>query len=143
MKLKAHFFLLNDDFSPEYAEANHAGKESENNPLYEWEDELEVSNGLLEVSIERQATYTLKGEMDGGPFSFDLPNMFVVNLKMKDGVDEQLTVSESILDSYDFIESSEEKTLKVYIKDFEPLANPIAGVYIASQEFPTALIPEC
>lgn len=36
MKLKAHFYLLNIDFSPEYAEANHNGEESENNIKYEW-----------------------------------------------------------------------------------------------------------
>ena len=42
MKINAHFYLLNDDFSPEYAEANHGGKESDNNPLYEWEDEFSV-----------------------------------------------------------------------------------------------------
>ena len=51
MILSAHFYMLNDDFSPEYAEANFEGKESENNPAYEWEDELELSEGLENIII--------------------------------------------------------------------------------------------
>lgn len=139
MKISAHFYLLNDDFSPEYAEANHGGKESDNNPLYEWEDEFEVSEGLEEVVLEENSVFVLQGETNEGPFSFEIPNMLVARLKMKNGVEGAFAISESIVDSYNFEKEGEDVVFKVFIKDYEPLADPIPGVYIASQEFPKEL----
>jgi hypothetical protein len=139
MKINAHFFLLNDDFSPEYAEANHGGNESDNNPLYEWEDEFSVSEDLEDVILEEKSTYILQGDTNEGPFSFEIPNMLVARLKMKSGVEGAFAISESIVDSYTFEKEEDGFRFKVYIKDYEPLADPIPGVYIASKEFPTEL----
>jgi hypothetical protein len=139
MKINAHFFLLNDDFSPEYAEANHGGKESDNNPLYEWEDEFSVSEELEDVVVEEKSVYLLQGETNDGPFSYEIPNMLVARLKMKNGVEGAFAISESIVDSYTFEKEEETVLFKVFIKDYEPLADPIPGVYIASKEFPTDL----
>ena len=61
---------------------------------------------------------------------------------MTNGVEGALVVSESILDSYDFNVSDEKSILNVYLKDYEPLANPLPGVYIATKEFPNQLITE-
>ena len=137
MKLNAHFYLLNDDFSPEYAEANFNGKESENNPRYEWEDELDV-NEVKNVEIIRKGEYPLRGEIESGPFEYILPNMFLVALEMENGQQGAFAVSESILDSYTF----QGDKLEVFLKDYEPMSNPIPGVYIASKEFPKELIRE-
>ncbi len=142
MILSAHFYMLNDDFSPEYAEANFEGKESENNPAYEWEDELELSEGLENIIIERKGIYLLQGEKNDETFTYELPHMFKVRLIMTNGVEGALVVSESILDSYDFNVSDEKSILNVYLKDYEPLANPLPGVYIATKEFPNQLITE-
>lgn len=141
MKLTAHFFLLNDHFSPEYAEANHGGKESENNPLYEWEDEMEVSEGLKEIEVLRNGNFHLAGELpDGEPFNHSVEKMFLLALKMENGQSGHFGVSESILDSFTLEGDDNLQVLKVYIKDYEPLANPMPGVFIASKEFPKALI---
>jgi hypothetical protein len=141
MKLTAHFFLLNDHFSPEYAEANHGGKESENNPLYEWEDEMEVSQGLKEIEVLRNGVFNLIGEMpDGSPFDCPVEKMFLLALKMENVQIGYFGVSESILDSFTLEGDDNIQVLKVYIKDYEPLANPMPGVFIASKEFPKALI---
>lgn len=141
MKLTAHFFLLNDHFSPEYAEANHGGQETENNPLYEWEDEFEVSEGLVSVAIVREGTFFLEGALpDGEHFKHPVHKMFLVEMTMEDGNKGAFGVSESILDSFTLEGDDSHQTLKVYIKDYEPLANPMAGVYIASKEFPKPLI---
>ncbi len=141
MKLTAHFFLLNDNFSPEYAEANHGGKETENNPLYEWEDEFEVSEGLVSVEILRDRTFQLAGHLpEGEPFNHPVHNMFLLEMTMQDGNKGCFGVSESIMDSFTLEGNEAHQTLKVYIKDYEPLANPMAGVFIASKEFPKALI---
>jgi hypothetical protein len=137
MKLNAHFYLLNDDFSPEYAEANHNGKESENNPLYEWEDELDVDD-VKNIEIIRKGEYPLRGEFESGPFEFMLPNMFMVVLEMENDQQGAFAVSETILDSY----KHEGNRLDVFLKDYEPMSNPIPGVYIAAKEFPKELIRE-
>ena len=65
--------------------------------------------------------------------------MLVARLKMKNGVVSAFAISESIVDSYTFEKEEGEAQFKVYIKDYEPLADPIPGVYIASKEFPTDL----
>ncbi len=140
MKLTAHFYLLNDDFSPEYAEANHGGKETENNPLYEWEDELEVSDNLVSTELIRSGTFTLAGNLpDGKPFASEVNNMFLLKLKLENGTEGYFGVSESILERFT-LDGDENQVLKVYIRDYEPLANPIPGVFIASKEFPLELI---
>ena len=142
MKLNAHFYLLNDDFSPEYAEANHGGQESENNPLYEWEDELEV-DGLENVVVCENGSYTLAGETDQiGTFSFELSNMLVFELQQSNGVYGAFALSNSLVNHFELIDSVDGKELKVFIKDYEPLTNPIPGVYIAAKQFPKELITE-
>ena len=142
MKLNAHFYLLNDDFSPEYAEANHGGQESENNPLYEWEDELEV-DGLENVVVCENGSYTLAGETDQiGTFSFELSNMLVFELQQSNGVHGAFALSNSLVNHFELIDSVDGKELKVFIKDYEPLTNPIPGGYIAAKQFPKELITE-
>ena len=142
MKLNAHFYLLNDDFSPEYAEANHGGQESENNPLYQWEDELEVDE-LEDVVVCENGSYTLAGETDQiGTFSFELSNMLVFELQQSNGIHGAFALSNSLVNHFELIDSVDGKELKVFIKDYEPLTNPIPGVYIAAKQFPKELITE-
>lgn len=142
MKLSAHFYLLNDDFSPEYAEANHGGQESENNPLYQWEDELEVDE-LEDVVVCENGSYTLAGETDQiGTFSFELSNMLVFELQQSNGIHGAFALSNSLVNHFELIDNVDGKVLKVFIKDYEPLTNPIPGVYIAAKQFPKELITE-
>lgn len=133
-----HFFLLNDDFSIEHAEANHDGKESENNRKHEWEDELAITTQVTGMEMHEGTGFPLQGQFpDGKDFQFDITNMRLFEL---DG--EQKTIvgcSESLFDSYEWVEE-ENFVLKVYLKDYEPLTNPIPGIYIAAQEFPKELI---
>jgi len=139
MNCKVHFYLLNDDFSIEHAEANHGGKESENNRLYEWEDELEITTDVLDMEMHEGVSFPLQGQFpDGKDFNFEITKMRLFELE-----GEQKTIvgcSESLLDSFEWEKGDENYTLKVYLKDYEPLTNPIPGIYIAVQEFPKELI---
>ena len=49
-----------------------------------------------------------------------------------------LGISPSIALSLD--KNKNQWTIEIYIKDFEPMANPIPGIYIASKEFPKELL---
>ena len=141
MICKAHFYLLNDHFSIEHANENFNGEESELNRRYEWEDELEIKTEVSDVHVEENGTYVLQGELpDGDAFSNEIPKMRLFNIANGEQVVAQLACSESIISSFDIEKSEEALTVKIYIKDDEPLANPVPGIYIAAQEFPKELI---
>ncbi|MES2589400.1 MAG: hypothetical protein V4622_10500 [Bacteroidota bacterium] len=136
MKLTLHYLLLNENFSPEYAEANHQGEETENNPKYEWEDEFDI-NDIDSFQIIRNGKLPLSGELPNGEnFSVEVDKMCVIELLTSSKQKAYLGISESILESF---EETENK-ITIYIKDYEPHANPMPGVYIASKEFPKELV---
>lgn len=140
MNCRVHFFLLNEHFSPEYAEANYGGEESELNRRYEWEDELNITTPVSDVVEHGDAVYPLQGSMpDGEPFSFDVKHMRLLELVSSDG-STWIGCSERILDSIVIERNDGNLFVKVYLKDFEPMSNPIPGIYIAAQEFPKELI---
>ena len=138
MNCKVHFYLLNDDFSVEHAKANHDGNESENNRFHEWEDELNITTKVTGVEMHEDVSFPLQGQFpDGKDFNFDITKMRLFELS-----GEQKTIlgcSESLFDSYEWIKG-ENFTLKVYLRDYEPLTNPIPGIYITAQEFPKELM---
>jgi hypothetical protein len=85
----------------------------------------------------------LAGETDQiGTFSFELSNMLVFELQQSNGVHGAFALSNSLVNHFELIDSVDGKELKVFIKDYEPLTNPIPGVYIAAKQFPKELITE-
>ncbi len=141
MRCTIHFYLLNAEFSQELADEKHNGQESEDNMRYEWEDELEITDPVDGIDIHEDATMPLQGEMpDGSAFIEEIDGMRL--FECLSGSDQVAVVgcSESVLDSYNIEELDGQIILSVYLKDKEPMANPIPGLYIASQEFPKNLI---
>lgn len=140
MKLNAHFFLLNIDFSQEHADANHNGEESENNLRYEWEDHLSLSNTISKVNTIEGA-FPLQGELpDGTPFKEEVDKMLLFECEGEDASKTYFACSKQLIESYAIEEVEDVITLKVFFKDYEPLSNPVPGVYIAAQDFPKKLI---
>lgn len=140
MKCTVHFYLLNDHFSKEHADANYEGEESELNRKFEWEDELKITTEIDGVEFHEKAVYPLSGETSDGPFSYDVKSMNLFELKSTEHGSTYVGCSESIMDSHELIEEDGTTALKVYLKDFEPMSNPVPGIYIAAQEFPKELI---
>ncbi|MBL1279297.1 MAG: hypothetical protein COA33_003455 [Fluviicola sp.] len=141
MKCSIHFYLLNEHFSEEHAEANHNGEESDMNRKYEWEDELLINN-VLDIVEQEKANYPLQGSLaDGKAFSYDVADMRLFDVLTED---TPVTVgcSESIMESCELSKNGDDFDLKIYIKDFEPMSNPVPGIFIATQEFPKELIGE-
>ena len=141
MKCRIHFYLLNRDFSIEHAEANHDGEESEMNRKYEWEDELNIPNGIDSHRMLENAVYALRGVMNGQEFSYDVSKMLIFELVNGEDI-TQVGCSESILDSYEVTEGEDGVSIHFYVKEDEPMSNPVSGVFIAAQEFPKELIEE-
>ena len=140
MKCTAHFYKLNYDFSPEFADTHHNGKESENNRKYDWEDELAITNDVEDIQVQENSNYTLVGEQNGEQFSEEIPNVTLFKIKAKDGQDVTMACSDSIVHEYKIEKSDNNIILKVFLNEGEPLTNPIAGIYIAIEDFPKHLI---
>lgn len=141
MKCTIHVYLLNENFSSEHADAHYGGEESENNLKYEWEDEFAITSDVQEVLLHEKTVFPLVGEMpDGTPFHHEIEDMFLFEIRSSDAPTAFVGASSSIVESHEVINEENEITLRLYIKDYEPMANPIPGVYIASKEFPKALI---
>jgi hypothetical protein len=140
MKFRAHFYQLNDDFSQEYADTHNNGESSELNRKFDWEDELSLKNDIKTVDVQENTTYVLAGELNGESFSEEIAGMTVFQMNGVDGSATLMACSTSMLNRFEIQEEADEIVLKVYINDYEPYANPIPGIYIASQEFPKKLI---
>lgn len=140
MKCTVRIYVLNDHFSQEYADIHNNGEDSELNRKYRWQDELSITSEVKSIEMIENATYPLQGVMpDGGAFSIDVAKMTLFCISSQDADDVYVGCSQSIIDSYEIVEGDEFE-LKIFIKDDEPLANPVPGIYIASKEFPKELI---
>ena len=141
MECKIHVYLLNEHFSAEHAEAHHNGEESENNLKYEWEDEFSVTSSVEAVEVHENVSFPLQGEMpDGSAFSHDVENMFLFEIKSSDAPSTFIGASKSIVEEHELIKEETRFVIRLFLKDYEPMSNPIPGIYIASKEFPKALI---
>jgi hypothetical protein len=141
MKCTIHTYLLNDLYSQELADSQNKGEQTPDNKKYGWEDELRVSSSVLEVTPLKDSTYLLAGtSADSKDFSIEVPNMRLIKIISSDAPDLYVGASESILSDARVDKNENQWTIKIYIKDFEPMANPIPGIYIASKEFPKELL---
>jgi hypothetical protein len=141
MECKIHVYLLNEHFSAEHAEAHHNGEESENNLKYEWEDEFSVTSSVEAVEVHENVSFPLQGEMpDGTAFLHDVENMFLFEIKSSDAPSTFIGASKSIVEEHELIKEETRFVIRLFLKDYEPMSNPIPGIYIASKEFPKALI---
>ncbi len=143
MRCTVHTYMLNDDFSPEHAEAHFGGDDSENNRRYDWEDELRIKSDVTAVTEHDFVSFPLEGTFpDGKEFRHEVQNMRMFEIVSSDGPTVFVGASESILDHSEQTAEEDGITLRIYLKDYEPWANPIPGIYIASKEFPKELIEE-
>lgn len=143
MKCTAHFYLLNDDFSQDYADEHNQGEESELNRMFEWQDELEISSDVDEISIKEYDTFTLQGTLPNGePFSEQVNDVRLFEIMSGDITVATLACSEVLVDMISKTKKDDEWVLEIYLKDREPFSNPVLGVYIAACDFPQSLIFE-
>lgn len=140
MKCTARFYKLNYDFSPEFAEAHHEGKESENNRLYDWEDELAITTEVVDIKVLNNSSYTIQGERNGKEFSEEIPNVMLFHIVGEDGAITPMACSHSLVNKYEIEKVEDAINLNVFLEEMEPLTNPIPGVYIAIKDFPKSLI---
>lgn len=144
MHCTVRVYLHNDHFSQEYANEHNNGQESELNRKYEWEDELEIKQDVLKVQELVEDEVVLQGTMpDGVAFNETVKNMRRFILFDAEGTPiAQIACSECLFDTFEEVVGEDRMELCVYLKDREPLSNPIPGIYIAARDYPKSLIFE-
>lgn len=141
MNCKIHIYLLNDLFSQEIADELHDGKESADNLRYEWEDELEINVAVQKVTEHKNGTYTLAGYDENNElFSYDIPDMHLFEIESEGNPSTFVGGSISIIDHCSYDQLDQTHTVRIFLKDYEPMANPVPGIFIASKSFPKSLI---
>lgn len=143
MDCKVRVYLINDDFSQEYADQHNQGKESELNRLYEWEDEMDIKQDIDQVQSFENSEIVLQGTMPNGQaFNEEVKEMRKFVLFDKEGTPiAQIACSEILFDRVEEIRT-DALELKLFLKDRMPLSNPIPGIYIAASHYPKSLIFE-
>lgn len=141
MNCKIHIYLLNDLFSQELADAEFGGKESADNLRYEWEDELEIQGDVTSVQEIPDGIYTLAGyDENDEVFSHEIPKMHLFEIATATHPTTFVGASASIVDHCTLEQNEQGFTISIYLKDYEPMANPVPGIFIASKSFPKSLI---
>ncbi|MFM6934190.1 MAG: hypothetical protein ACKOXP_02010 [Flavobacteriales bacterium] len=141
MTCKIHIYLLNDLFSQAFADENHDGNPSIDNVKYEWEDELSISSDVQTVQELIGVDYPLMGmDENEQAFQYDIPHMHLFEIISADAPSVYVGASQSIIDQAVLHRSEEGYKIEIFIKDYEPMSNPIPGIFIASKSFPKELI---
>ena len=141
MKYTIHTYLLNDLYSQELADSQNNGEQTPDNKKYDWEDEMNVSSTVNDVEELKDSSYFLAGSLgDGSNFSIEVPKMRLLKITSSDVQDLFVGASESIISEVRIIRNENHWKIEIFIKDLEPMANPIPGIYIASKEFPKELV---
>ena len=141
MKCTIHTYLLNDLYSQELADSQNNGEQTPDNKKYDWEDEMNVSSMVNDVEELKDSSYFLAGSLgDGSNFSIEVPKMRLLKITSSDAQDLFVGASESIISELRINRNENHWKIEIFIKDLEPMANPIPGIYIASKEFPKELV---
>lgn len=141
MKCTIHTYLLNDLYSQELADSQNNGEQSPDNKKYDWEDEMSVSSRVNDVVELKDSSYFLAGSLgEGSDFSIEVPKMRLLKITSTDAPDLYVGASESIISEVRIAKTVSQWSIEIYIKDLEPMANPIPGIYIAAKEFPKELV---
>jgi len=141
MKYTIHTYLLNDLYSQELADSQNNGEQTPDNKKYDWEDEMNVSSTVNDVEELKDSSYFLAGSLgDGSNFSIEVPKMRLLKITSSDVQDLYVGASESIISEVRINRNENHWKIEIFIKDLEPMANPIPGIYIASKEFPKELV---
>src|ERR1700741_2502030 len=98
MEVTLNVKLVNSEFNQSIADDLHNGEESEDNIKYLWEDEFTVQGKVALFKIKNNATFQLKGILpDDKEFSYDIPDMCIVECTMEDGSVVQFPISKKLI----------------------------------------------
>ncbi len=141
MNCKIHVYLNNEFYSQDLADKQHEGLESQDNIKYHWEDEIQITTTVERILQHPASQYTLEGfDQENNPFAYQIDDMYLFEIISPNNPTIYVGASNSILDDCQYIAASNNHTITIFLKDFEPMSNPVPGIFIASKSFPKELI---
>ncbi len=145
MKVIVTFKELNPDYDQEYANEYQDGNESESNWKVNWQDEPDPYEDVSEIRVLDNATYKLWGTInEKTDFSYDIPNMTILECIKNDSQVLQFAVSKTLLKRTHKVYNNKYKTMRFYFY-FVPnskqiMKDPVDGVYIFIENIPKELL---
>lgn len=141
MLVTIHIKQMNSKFSQEMADAEYDGKESDDNYRVLWEDEFDIKGDVTGFKIRNNAVYQLRGLLpDDTEFSYDIPEMTIVECTLADGSVTQIPISKKLIIDTDKQQTPEGILFTVSLKSSRHHVNPMEGVYILKDHFPKELL---
>lgn len=147
MKVFVTFKELNPDYDQEYANEYQDGHESENNWKVKWQTGPIPYKDISEIRVLDNETFKLLGTTnEKTDFSYDIPNMTILQCITNDSQILQFAVSKTLLQRTHKVYNNKYKTMRFYFY-FVPNSIPITnnwepGVYIFIEDFPKELIQQ-
>ncbi len=133
--------LVNSKFDQAYADRDNEGEETEDNIRYLWEDEFEVKGNVTNFKVINNTTYLLNGLYpNDDEFSFEIPDMTVLECTMNDGSVTLLPFSKKAISKTEKVETKKGMTFNVFLKSTKEIVNPMTGVYILKDDYPKELL---
>ena len=144
MKVFVTFKELNPDYDQEYANEYQDGNESENNWKVKWQTQLKTDEDVSEIRVLDNAIYKLWGTInEKTDFSYDIPNMTILECIKNDNQVIQFAVSKTLLKRTHKVYNNKYKTMRFYFyfipNSRKNWVNPKLGIYIFEGDFPKEL----
>lgn len=141
MRVTINVKLVNSKFDQAYADRDNEGEETEDNIRYLWEDEFEVKGNVTNFKVINNTTYLLNGLYpNDDEFSFEIPDMTVLECTMNDGSVTLLPFSKKAISKTEKVETKKGMTFNVFLKSTKEVVNPMTGVYILKEDYPKELL---
>lgn len=144
MKVTITVKEINPDFDRELADKEFDGKESEENVLYNWEDEFDIQGDVKELKIRNNVPFDLHAQIGEEQKTYTIDSMMVVDLILSGGATTSCAFSRSLVkDTKKITHPKGDVHFYVFLKGGKKIVSPVTGIYIAEKDFPKELpIPE-
>lgn len=141
MKVTINVKLVNSKFSQAYADKDNEGEETEDNIKYLWEDEFEIQGDVTNFKVINNSNYLLKGLYpNDDEFCFEIPDMTVLECTMDNGSQTLIPFSKKAISKTEKNEVKNGIHFFVYLKSIKNIVNPMQGVYILKDDYPSELL---
>jgi hypothetical protein len=140
MKVTITVKEINPDFDRELAEKEFDGKESEENILYNWEDEFEIQGDVKDLKIRNNVVYELQTAEEDDVATYPIEGMMVADAHLSNGATTSCAFSRSIVkDTKKVVQKNGNVHFFVFLKGGKEIVTPVTGIYINRKDWPEQL----
>lgn len=140
MKVTITVKEVNPDFDRDLADKEFDGKESEENILYNWEDEFDISGDVKDLKIRNNVSYDLHAASDEGESTYTIESMMVLDAHLSDGATTSCAFSRNLVkDTQKVNRKNGDVHFFVFLKGGKEIVSPVTGIYISKKDWPQEL----